>query len=66
MDPATIAEIIQLGIGLLQGHLSGKAQDAAEVADTLTQIFQKSAQQLQSHTGQPIDVSLIKPEAPIQ
>lgn len=62
MDPVLIAEIIELGAGLLKSHVSGKVQEDAAIVESLTSIALKGERAYQDHTGQPLDASLIKVE----
>jgi len=63
--PKLIVQILQLALSLVESQTSGKAQSDATLAQTLLNIVQAAAQAYQSQTGQPIDPSLIKPEAAI-
>jgi hypothetical protein len=65
MNADLIFEILNLGLSVLQANAPGKVQDDAAIAQTITLIVQKGVQAVEDHTGQPMDTSLIKPEAPI-
>jgi 20S proteasome alpha/beta subunit len=55
-------QIIELAVSLFRAVSTGAAQSDAQI---LTDIIRVAAQAYQNHVGQPIDPSLIKPEAAI-
>jgi hypothetical protein len=57
MIAAIAFRIIELALSLAKGP------DAA-IAATLLQIIQSARQAYEDHTGQPLDLALIKPEEP--
>jgi hypothetical protein len=61
----TAVQLLELTTSLVRGQLSGTAQSDAAVATTLTDIIQTADHARKEHAGQPIDLSLIKPEAAI-
>ena len=63
MNPNLIIQILQLSLSLAQAQLTGKPAQDFSLAQVLLEIVQKGAQAYQLQTGQPLDVSLIKPEA---
>ena len=65
MNSDFIVQILQLASSLVEIQISGKAQSDATLAQTLVNFVQAAAQAYQNQTGQPIDPSLIKPEAPL-
>jgi hypothetical protein len=58
MNPQLLFDIIDLALSLVKSP-------GANVANTLLQIIQKGVAAYQAHTGEPIDLSLIKAEEPI-
>lgn len=52
-------QIIELALSLVKG-----SNDAA-IAAALAQIVAKAWQAYETHTGQPLDPSVVKPEDPI-
>ncbi len=58
MNPDLVFEILNLAMSLL------KPQDAT-IGETLLKIIQGAAQAYQQHTGEPLDLSLIKAEQPL-
>lgn len=65
MNIQLILEIIQIAAGVAVHNTSGPAQQDLTIAQDLTTIIQKATLAYQQHTGQPLDPSLIQPEAPI-
>ena len=65
MSVKILIEIIELGLSLVKNQTNGKLQQNATVAAALVAIVSKAIQAYEAHTGQPLDLSLIKPEAPI-
>jgi hypothetical protein len=65
MTVKIIIDMIELALSLVKNQSNGKLQHNATVAAVLVSIINKAIQAYESHTGQPLDVSLIKPEAPV-
>lgn len=65
MNVDLILEILQLALSLAQAQLNGQSGQNLTIGQILLQIIQKGAQAYQLHTGEPLDVSLIQPEAEI-
>ena len=65
MNPNILLEIAELAMSVAGTHGSGKVQQDAALAGILLQIIEKAVQAYQDHTGEPLDPSLIKPEAAI-
>ena len=55
-----IAQLIQIAISLAKTQLDGSNVELA-----LLDIARSGVQAYEDHTGKPIDLRLIKPEAPI-
>ena len=55
-------EIIELALSILKGQTTGDVQKDASLAAALVSIIGKAVQAYEQSTGQPLDVSLIKPE----
>ncbi|HEY2382684.1 MAG TPA: hypothetical protein VGK48_16035 [Terriglobia bacterium] len=60
-----ILQILQLTLSLAQAQLNGQSGQSLAIGQILLQIVQKGADAYRLHTGQPLDVSLIQPEAQI-
>ena len=58
-------QIISLAISLFQNLLTGTAESNAAIAQVLTKIVQVARKAYEDHVGQPLDLSVIKPEAAI-
>jgi hypothetical protein len=65
MKTDLILQILQLALSLAQAQLKGQSAQNLSTEQVLLQIVQKSAQAYQLHTGEPLNVSLIQPEAEI-
>ena len=65
MNPNVAFEIIELALSLAKSQADGKIQQDANLANILVQIIGKAVQAYQDHTGEPLDPSLIKAEAPV-
>jgi hypothetical protein len=63
MNTDLIIRILQLALSLAQAQLTGKPAKDLSIDQALLEIVQKGAQAYQLQTGQPLDVSVIKPEA---
>jgi hypothetical protein len=61
MNSNLILQLIQVAIGLAQSQLN-----PADTTNTLLGIVQRAVKAYEDQTGRPIDLSLIKPEAPIE
>jgi hypothetical protein len=59
MNSNLILQLIEVAIGLAQSQLN-----PTDTANTLLGIIQKAVQAYETHTGRPLDLSLIKPEEP--
>ena len=55
-----ILQLIEVAIALAQSQLT-----PGDAADTFVGIVQRGVSAYQTHTGQPLDPSLIKAEAPL-
>jgi hypothetical protein len=60
-----VREIIALGGELVEATASGSLPKEAAGAVVLLKIIRKAIEAYQEHTGQPLDPSLIKVEAPL-
>ncbi|HEY2381841.1 MAG TPA: hypothetical protein VGK48_11740 [Terriglobia bacterium] len=60
-----ILQILQLTLSLAEEQLKGQSGQSLAIGQILLQIVQKGADAYRLHTGQPLDVSLIQPEAQI-
>jgi hypothetical protein len=65
MNSDLIVQILQLAASVIRGQTDVAVQHDANVAQTLVHIVQAAARAYENQTGQPIDPSLIKPEAPL-
>ena len=65
MNMTLILEILQLVLALAQAQLKGQSGQDLAIGQILLQIIQKGAQAYQLHTGEPLDMSLIQPEAEV-
>jgi hypothetical protein len=65
MNADLVFEIVDLALSLAESQVHGTTSTDLTVAQTLVQIAQKSSAAYQQHTGEPLDPSLIKPEATI-
>ena len=65
MNLNLIAEILSLGRDLADAAVAPNVRQQAAAADILLKIIRKGVQAYQDHTGQALDPSLIKIEAPI-
>ena len=61
----TILMIIETALGLVKQQLGSGAAAPIDAAEAITDIIAKAMAAYQQQTGQPIDVSLIKPYEPI-
>ena len=57
MKANLILEFVDLAISLIQTHL-----DSQEAEQTLMDILQKAVQAYEDHTGETLDLSLIRPK----
>ena len=55
-----ILQLVEVAIALAQSQL-----EPGEAATALTGIVQRGIAAYEANTGQPIDLSVIKPEAPL-
>ena len=62
MNPDVVFEILNLAVSLAQAHTTGKVQQDATLAGILLQIIGKAIQAYHDHTGETVDLSLIKSE----
>ena len=62
MNAAIIFEIVELAVSVARTQATGKLQQDATLAGILLQIVHRAAQAYQEHTGEPLDLSLIKAE----
>jgi len=60
MNPNLIAQLVQLAIYLAKTQLGG-----ADIKHALLDIAQTSVQAYEDHTGQPLDLNLIRSEDPV-
>ena len=60
MNANLILQLVEVAIALAQSQL-----DPGTKADALVGIVQRGVQAYEATTGQPMDLSLIKPEAPV-
>ncbi len=60
MNPTLIAQLVDLAISLTKTLLHGK-----EIRDTLLDIIRTGVQAYEEHTGQPLDLNLIRSEDPV-
>jgi hypothetical protein len=65
MNTNLIIQILQLALSLAQAQLTGKPAQEIAIDKVLLEIVQKGAEAYRLQTGQPLDVSLIKPEGGI-
>jgi hypothetical protein len=65
MNTDLILQILQLALSLAQAQLKGQSAQNLSIDQALIEIVQKGAQAYQLHTGEPMNVSLIQPEAEI-
>jgi len=63
MNPDLALQILAAILPVVMQQFGGKAQDAAQVADAMVTIAQKSALAYQQQTGRPLDPTLILQEA---
>jgi len=62
MTPTLVFQIVELAVSLAKAQAGGKVQQDATQAGILLQIIQKAVQAYQEHTGEVLDVSLIRAE----
>jgi hypothetical protein len=60
MNAQLVLQLVQVAISLAQSQLNSK-----DAASALLRIVQRASQAYEAQTGQPINLELIKPEAPI-
>ena len=65
MNPALVFNILELALSLAKTQLGVKAQEDANIAETLLQIVQKGALAYRQHTGEALNPALIKTEEPV-
>jgi len=65
MNLNRIVEIITLSRDLAEAALAENLQQEAAAAVILLRMIRKGIQTYQEHTGQPLDPSLVKVEAPL-
>ena len=58
MNPNLIFQLLELAISLAQTQL-----DSGDTGRALLDIVQKSVQAYEDHTGESLDVNLIRPES---
>ena len=58
--------IISTALDILQQHSTGKAKSIEAVAAGLTDIVSKAMAVYQAETGQPMDLSKLKPYVPLE
>jgi hypothetical protein len=60
MNPNLILQLIEVAIALAQSQLA-----PGDAASTLAGIVQRAVSAYEANTGQPMDLSLLKPETPV-
>ena len=65
MNPQLVFDIVDLAVTVARNLATGTAQKDLFIEDTLLQIIQKGAEAYQQHTGEALDPTLIKTEAPL-
>ena len=60
MNPNLIVNLVDLAIALAQSQL-----DSGDAKQALLGIVQKGVRGYEDHTGEPLDLSLIKAEEPV-
>lgn len=60
MNAKLIIQLVEVVLAMTQTQL-----DPNDVAGTLVTIAKRTADVYEQNTGQPMDLSLIKPEAPV-
>jgi hypothetical protein len=65
MNTNLVFQIVNLAVALAQAHTTGSAQQNVTLTGILLQIIQKAVQAYQDHTGETLDVALIKPEGAV-
>jgi hypothetical protein len=60
-----VLEILELALSIAKTQASGKIQKDATLAGLFVQIIKKAVQAYQDHTGEALDLSLIRPEQPL-
>lgn len=65
MNLALLLEIIQLAAGVIKSQTSDNVDDKIDEATAIGRIILAGRQAYQNQVGQPLDESLIKPEAPL-
>jgi hypothetical protein len=64
MNPDLAFEIVALAVSLAKSQIPGRVQQDATVADILLKIVQKGVEAYRQHSGEALDLSLIKAEEP--
>jgi hypothetical protein len=65
MNADFAVEIIELTLSIMKNQTDGKLQQDANMAAVLVSIIGKAIAAYEASTGQPLDPSLIKAEAPL-
>jgi hypothetical protein len=65
MNLDLVISILILALSLLRGQTTGRVKSDSGLARTLLRIARLAAREYEDRVGQPIDLSLIKPEAGI-
>lgn len=63
--PSIVLLIIQSALTVLSSQLSGKPGTVVNIADAMVDIVAKAKTIYEAETGQPLDVSKIKPFVPL-
>jgi hypothetical protein len=62
MNTGLIFDILKLALSLAEAQMKGTAPQNLALDETLLEIVQKGAEAYQQHTGEALDLSLIKAE----
>ncbi len=65
MNIDLMLEILDLALAVANRQLHANVKGDPFFEDTLLEIIQKAAQAYQAHTGEPLDLLLIKAEDPV-
>jgi hypothetical protein len=62
MNTDLVFQILELALSLAEAQVHGTAPTNLTIDETLLEILQKGATAYKQHTGEPLDLSLIKTE----
>jgi len=66
MNPSLIFQIMQAAVAVAEMQAERNPDHDAGIGDTLLQIIETGAEAYRQHTGEPLDLDLIKAEKEIE